>query len=473
MVLTIHVVRQGGHRYYVDDLVPGRAEGGRVAGEEPGSWSGSGAAVLGLSGPVHSTQFAEVLEGRDPLSGRGLRISRGSRSAAGYDLTFCAPKSVSILHLLAPREIAAAAGTGHRVAVADALAYLAREGVGVRRVRRGATSFLATTGPVAAEFLHRTSRALDPHLHSHVVVANVAQGVDGVWSGVDSRRLHTHLPAAQSVYHARLRFELGDRMGAVWRLGPSGVGEIVGVEDGLRRLFSQRTASMDEYRARRGGGVAPVPGVVGGGVRPHGRASPAFYADRPAKERSVTVDQLTAQWRQRAADLGFDLGDLTRSVGAHRHDDRPVIDRDRLRERMVALTSTHRSVGRHQVVAAVGASTLGGGAGRDLEAIADGLLGTCGPSGPQSTDGGPARRMAEARGIGGGRRPLMDRWDPSDLVRAVDRRRSGQWIPAGERPVGVVSGPGRSRSVMARVARPNPERVDAVAEMTRAAGLER
>ena len=38
MVLTIHVVRLGGHQYYVDDLVPGRAEGGLVAGEEPGRW---------------------------------------------------------------------------------------------------------------------------------------------------------------------------------------------------------------------------------------------------------------------------------------------------------------------------------------------------------------------------------------------------------------------------------------------------
>ncbi len=105
MVLTIHVVRQGGHHYYVHDLVPGRAEGGLVAGEEPGVWTGAGVGSLGLAGEVGSADFAEVLEGRDPCSGRSLRRRQGDRSSAGFDLTFCAPKSVSLLHLLAPGEI--------------------------------------------------------------------------------------------------------------------------------------------------------------------------------------------------------------------------------------------------------------------------------------------------------------------------------------------------------------------------------
>ena len=115
-----------------------------------------------------------------------------------------------------------------------------------------AGGLLSTTGPVAGQFLHRTSRALDPHLHTHVVVANVAQGVDGVWSSVDSRRLHAHLGAAQALYHARLRFELGDRMGAAWGVRPSGMGDVIGVDPGLCRLFSTRAASMDEYDHRHG-----------------------------------------------------------------------------------------------------------------------------------------------------------------------------------------------------------------------------
>jgi hypothetical protein len=306
-------------------------------------------------------------------------------------------------------------------------------------------AFLPTTGPVAGQFLHRTSRALDPHLHTHVVVANVAQGVDGRWSGVDSRRLHAHLPAAQSVYHARLRFELGDRMGASWHVQPSGLGDVVGVDPTLCRLFSQRAASMDEYRFQRAGSADRTPG--------------AYFADRPEKDRSVTVDELLDRWRERAADLGLDLGDLTRTVGARRVDTEPRIDRDRLRHQLVDLTS-HRTVGRQHVVAAVAASIPGGAVGRDVETVTTRLLDACGP----------------AEGPSAGRSPVGRRWEPSALVRAVDGRgfdrlvstpeggdRDGRWAdrarsgPEIDRAVGL----GRSRQVAA----PDP--------LVRSLGLER
>ncbi len=411
MVLTIHVVRQGGHHYYVHDLVPGRAEDGRVAGEEPGAWTGAGAASLGLWGQVASPAFAEVLAGRHPLSGQALRAARGERSVAGYDLTFCAPKSVSLLHLLAPREIAEAAGVGHHRAVADAVGYLGREGIGVRRSRDGRTSFLPTTGPVAGQFLHRTSRALDPHLHTHVVVANVAEGVDGAWSSVDSRRLHAHLGAAQALYHARMRGELGVRMGARWLLRPSGLADVDGVDPGLCRLFSRRSASMDEHRQRLGS--------TGAGA---GRSA-AFHADRPDKDRGITVDALMTEWKRRAADLGFDLGELTRCVGERRAQRELEVDRSLLRRRILGLTAEHTVVGRHHLVAALAASTEGGAGARAIEMAADGLMEACGsPTGAAVGDG---------RGVIGGR------WDPAHVVRVVDGLPfGGEWGSAGAAPTG-------------------------------------
>ena len=425
MVLTIHVVREGGHQYYVHDLVPGRAEGGRVAGEEPGAWLGGGAVSLGLSGPVGSSSFGEVLEGRDPVSARTLRASRGERSVAGYDLTFSAPKSVSLLHLLAPREIAEAAGTGHHRAVADALDYLGREGVGIRRSRHGHVAYLPTTGPVAGAFLHRTSRALDPHLHTHVVVANVAEGVDGAWSSLDGRRLHLHLGAAQSLYHARLRFELGDRMGAAWKLRPSGLGDVAGVDPGLCRLFSQRSSSMDEHRHRRG--------LVGPGAD----SSPAvFHADRPDKDRIVTVDALMAEWKQRAADFGFDLGDLTRSVGVHRHDCAPVVDRTDLHRRILGLAEGHRAVGRRHLVAALAASTEGGAPARDVERAASILVEACGTT-----------SRVDGRSAGVGRRAAAETrwaaepgWDPLHVARVMEE------LPPSELVTGLVTERDRTRA---------------------------
>ena len=119
VVLKIHVVRQGGHHYYVDDLVPGRAEVSLVAGEEPGVWVGQRPTAPSVSGdewsrPPSPRCWRVVIRCRVVT----LRNQRGRRSAAGFDLTFCAPKSVSLLHLLAPGEIASEVGAGHQAAVA-------------------------------------------------------------------------------------------------------------------------------------------------------------------------------------------------------------------------------------------------------------------------------------------------------------------------------------------------------------------
>ena len=281
--------------------------------------------------------------------------------------------------------------------MADALEYLGREGVGTRRSHRGQVSYLTTTGPVAGQFLHRTSRALDPHLHTHVVVANVAEGVDGVWSSVDSRRLHAHLGAAQALYHARLRGELGDRMGAAWSVRPSGVGDVVGVDPGLCRLFSTRAASMDEYDHRHGSG--------GSG---RGSTVAAFHADRPDKDRRVTVDHLVTEWHHRASDLGVDLGDLTRSVGAHRRLDDLEVDQDGLRHRIEGLADTARPIVRRHLVAALAASADGGATVRQVEVAVGGLLEACGP---------PTQGRGDTTRAGPG---PDSGWDVAHVVRVVE-----------------------------------------------------
>ncbi len=356
-MLRIHVVRDGGHAYYVDDLVPGRAEGTLVAGEEPGFWSGTGAADVHLFGPVEVAPFAEVLAGRDPVSGVPLRAGRGDRSVSAYDLAFCAPKSVSLLHLLGSREIAEESGAAHRAAVDEALGYLERSAVGVRRAETGRITRLSATGLVAGAFLHRTSRALDPHLHTHVVAANVALGVDGRWSALDSRRVFAHAPAAQAVYHARLRLELGERLGGACEVAPSGLGDVVGVDRRLRRLFSQRSAAMDEYRFRRARD------------REWGRPSAGtFHATRPEKDHTCTVESLRAEWHARAATFGFDLGDLTSVVGRRRevHHGATPVDRARLGAALEGLAGQGRSVTQRDLVAVVAsASTVGASAARD------------------------------------------------------------------------------------------------------------
>jgi len=132
-VLKLHVVHVGHHGYYVEGRQFGHGDDFDVAIESPGAWTGPAAPSLGLGGVVDPETFGRVMEGFDPDSGRRLRLGRGAASVAGFDLTFCAPKSVSLLEALAPREIATEVGAGHDAAVAEASAYLSRTAVGVRR----------------------------------------------------------------------------------------------------------------------------------------------------------------------------------------------------------------------------------------------------------------------------------------------------------------------------------------------------
>ncbi len=410
-VLKIHVVHEGSHDYYVQGLVPGRAEGTLVAGEEPGIWSGSAAATLGLVGRVEAEAFAEVMAGQEPGSGRSgrpLRARAGTGSVAAYDLSFCAPKSVSILHLLAPSELAGETGAGHRAAVAEAAGYLERSALAVRRRYQGRDTLLPTTGGVAGGFLHRTSRALDPHLHTHLVVANVAQGVDGEWSALDSRRLHGHLQAAQGVYHARLRLELTSRLGASWEVGAGGLGDVEGVPSDLRHLFSQRAADMAHFDYLRRGALG----------RRHGKG--VFHATRPGKEACHTVEDLLREWRGRATEFGYELGDLTRVVGLGAHGrDQPPIDLDQAMSRLELAALRRRPLARRDLVALLCASSRAGARAESVESLAASLT---------TAAGEPLAPVAAALGAPSARDPrrqesaiarVEPRWRAADLGRAL------------------------------------------------------
>ncbi|HEX4245901.1 MAG TPA: MobF family relaxase [Acidimicrobiales bacterium] len=352
----MHTVRVGGHGYYVDDLPYGKEAGNGLVGESPGRWMGSAASALGLSGEVEPDGFADLLNGRDPLSGHPLPVKRDRVTVAAYDLVFCAPKSVSLLHALGPTELSAAVGDGHDAAVQATTDYLARSGLGVRRRSNDHLTTLSTTGMVGGAFVHRTSRALDPHLHTHVVAANVAQGVDGAWSAVDSRRLFAHAPVAGRLYHAELRHELSTRLGVAWNVGPTGLGDVVGVDPGLRGLFSQRSAEIKAYVADHAGRVS----VRG-----------AFYATRPEKDRTVSWDALVPHWRHRAHDLGYDIGSLSQVVGRGRPG--PALDVERLATAMTDRARPDATLSRRDIMTAVASAHVGGGRVNDVEGAADRL----------------------------------------------------------------------------------------------------
>ena len=242
-MLNIGRMAPGGHDYYLGIVASGAEDYYLAAGEEPGRWIGHGAQRLELAGRVESEELRAVLAGNDPVSGEQL-ARHPARKVPGFDLTFRAPKSVSLLWGLGDRTVGAQVMAAHDAAVDAAVGYLERTAAFTRRGAGGAET-VATTGFVASAFRHRSSRAGDPLLHTHVLVANLAETADdGVWRTLDARRLYAHAKTAGFLYQAQLRHELTVALGVGWQQPVNGAADIAGVDRDLIEAFSQRRRAI-------------------------------------------------------------------------------------------------------------------------------------------------------------------------------------------------------------------------------------
>jgi conjugative relaxase-like TrwC/TraI family protein len=214
-LLNIGRMAPGRADYYLTAVARGGdgVEGYYLArGEEPGRWLGHGAEQLGLAGEVTAEQLRAVLDAHHPDTGQQL-ASHPARKVPGFDHTFRAPKSVSLLWALSDRATAEQVVLAHDAAVDAAIGYLQRA-AGFSRRGAGGAETLKVDGFVAAAFRHRTSRANDPLLHTHVLVANLPRTCDdGIWRTLDSRKLFAHAKTAGVLYQAQLRHELTTRLG--------------------------------------------------------------------------------------------------------------------------------------------------------------------------------------------------------------------------------------------------------------------
>lgn len=331
-------------------------------GTPPGRWLGSGLAPLGGGRikpgmRVTEEQLALLIGmGRDPITGDQLgraypsyqplaerigarvdaldpdlnvedcaaetarieadELAVGARQpVAGFDLTFSVPKSVSVLWGIADAEVQERIVAAHHDAVADVIAFLERE-VAATRVgisdSDGAVVQVAVAGVAAVAFDHFDSRAGDPQLHTHVVVANKVMTVmDGRWRSLDGRPVFASRTGLSALYDAVLADRLNRDLGIEWELRQRGADrnprwEIAGVPDSLIGEFSSRTRDIEIKKDE----------LIAEYVRRHGRRpsarvivqlrAEATLATRPPKEvRSLT--DLTANWRDRTAErLGVD-----------------------------------------------------------------------------------------------------------------------------------------------------------------------
>jgi conjugative relaxase-like TrwC/TraI family protein len=360
-VLTIGKLTPGRAAYYVEQL-PGRQDEYYTADGhgDGGVWTGSAATLLGLDGVVNPDDFRRVLDACHPASGGPLGVPRttGLR-LAGFDLCISAPKSVSVAWALGPREVANAVVAAHDRAVDQVVAALEVE---VVRARRGAggSQVIDTDGVVAAAFAHRTSRAGDPQIHSHVVVANLTPDKTGRWTAIDGSRVFRWAKTLGFLYQASLRAELSQVLGMRWAPVQKGAADLAGMDREAIEAFSKRTAQI----------VA----VTGGAHVSLAAAKTATLATRAPKASVPDLDSLRQRWQHEAADLGLDAAAIVGLTGPRTLADLHV---DALLPVLLGptgLTAQASSFDRRDVLQALAAASPSGASSASLLTAADRVL---------------------------------------------------------------------------------------------------
>lgn len=240
-------------------------------------------------------------DGVAPHGARGRAF--GARGVHGFDLTFAAPKSVSLLRALRGEDIAQKAiAAAHTAALAEAMEYLAAH-AGYTRVHNPVTGdkdLVRLPGLVAVAYQHETSRCGDPHLHTHVIVPNRQARADGRMVSIDGTSLYHEARAAGVIYQATLRRELFQSLGIEWEpIDPStGMAEAAGITRDSIIAWSRRSSQLREWAAHN---LVSVDGPLSAA-----QLAAAQKATRPAKPEELAWNQLQQQWRADARGLGVD-----------------------------------------------------------------------------------------------------------------------------------------------------------------------
>lgn len=240
---AIKSASQAGHYFEKDDYY--------VDGLSPSEWVGSGAESLGLSGDVQRETFKSLLEGQLPDGQRVGTIRDGEwKHQPGTDVTFSAPKSVSILAEIAGDQRLLSA---HDKAVHAALRYIEQEYIVTRNRNRSENrvEYEKTGSMVAATFKHTTSRALDPQLHTHCVLMNITQRGDEQWRSTENKPLFVDQKHLGLVYRQYLAEEVRS-LGYSLDHAKDGTWEITGLDKDVVHEFSKRSEAIGDALEARG-----------------------------------------------------------------------------------------------------------------------------------------------------------------------------------------------------------------------------
>ena len=290
---------------YVEAKADGKGHGYYSSGAAPSQWGGELARSWGLSGPVDARTFKDLLDGLAPDGERFAEAGPDRRM--GKDLTFNAPKSVSLAALVGGDKAVLEA---HDRATQRAMRWVQETYVTARYKKAGAV--VERTGQaVWATYRHEDARTTgghaDPHLHSHTILLNVTQGRDGKLRALDLDFGVDGVHLAGAIYQAELAKEL-KAAGYSLRRTEDGF-ELAGVTDAQIADFSARSAQIEAELARQGLDRASATAT---------QKVAANMATREGKTQ-LSQDELRWEWRTRAREAGLDLDALKGPVASADH----------------------------------------------------------------------------------------------------------------------------------------------------------
>lgn len=262
-----------------------------------GSWQGRAAEALGVSGAVQKEAFRSLAEGKDPKTGETLVASGpGGEHRSGVDITFSAPKSVSLVSLSDERLQEA-----HRVAVTRTLEHIESRYAQARTTEDGVTRPVQTGNLAVARFDHMISREMDPQLHTHCFVVNLTQRPDGEWRALRNEPLFEHQRFLGQVYRNELAKEVQNLDYAITITDRAqGFFEIKGVPKEL----------LDEFSKRREQVINRVMELKASGEYTQAREAQLYeiaaLGSRKEKEE-VSREVLLRRWNQSLQEKGWTL----------------------------------------------------------------------------------------------------------------------------------------------------------------------
>ncbi len=206
-------------------------------------WLGKGSALLDLEGMVNPIVFEKLLKGHLPNGVVMIQVQKGEHHRPGYDLTFSAPKSVSLLALAAGNKEVLEA---HRAAVQEVLLKIERDYAGVRDKTNGITRPEKVDNLIMALFEEYDSRAGDPQLHHHCVIMNIVQRMNGEWRTLYFDEVYRDKLLLGLAYRSALAKNLM-ALGYELVFKQGGLFEIKGVPEGMIQHFSKRRAEIKTW----------------------------------------------------------------------------------------------------------------------------------------------------------------------------------------------------------------------------------